>query len=190
MSHASPKEPQQAEFDGEELLGLLAEVDAELPAEAQVEIAAIGGGVLALRWEDRMTADLDVVSESMPPELRTAAARVAGRHNLRPDWINDAAKIKTPDLDPQLELLYAGDRLTVYGAGPRYLLASKLFAARAHDFDDALRLADETGITDAEDMLDLLSDAYPHRLLTPRIEHHARQVAEAAQAAASSGQDE
>ncbi|MCY4104971.1 MAG: hypothetical protein OXG55_17185 [bacterium] len=190
MSRLPGNDSRQAEFDGEELLGLLAEVDAELPAEAQVEIAAIGGGVLALRWADRATADLDVVSESMPLALRSAAARVAGRHNLRPDWINDAAKIKTPDLDPQLELLFAGDRLTVYGAGPRYLLATKLFAARAHDFDDALRLAAETGITDADDMLDLLADAYPHRLLTPRIEYHARQVAEAAQAGTQPGQGE
>ena len=181
MSDAPPNNPRQAEFGGEELLGLLAEVDAELPEGAHVEIAAIGGGVLALRWADRTTGDLDVVSESMPPELRSAAARVARRHDLRPDWINDAAKVKVPDLDPQLEVLYAGDRLTVYGAGPRYLLATKLFAARAHDFDDALRLAAETGITDAEEMLDLLADAYPHRLLTPRIEHHARQVAAAAQ---------
>ena len=135
--------------------------------------------MLALRWGDRMTADLDVVSDSMPPELRSAAAAVADHHDLRPDWINDAAKIKTPHLDPQLEVLYAGDRLKVYGAGPRYLLATKLFAARAHDFDDAVRLATETGFTTSDEMLDLLSAAYPYRLLTPRIEYNAREVARA-----------
>ena len=99
----------------------------------------------------------------------------------RPEAGLDAAKIKTPHLDPQLEVLYAGDRLTVYGAGPRYLLATKLFAARAHDFDDAVRLAAETGITTSDEMLDLLSAAYPHRLLTPRIDYNAREVARAVQ---------
>lgn len=181
MSNSPDDDLRQAQFDGATLLGLLAEVDAELPQGVDVEVAAVGGGVLAIRWDDRMTADLDVVSESMPPELRSAAAAVADRHALRPDWINDAAKIKTPNVDPQLELLYAGDRLTVYGAGPRYLLATKLFAARAHDFDDAVRLAAETGITKPEEMLDLLSAAYPHRLLTPRIEYNTREVARAVQ---------
>ena len=182
MSDSPGDDLRQAEFDGATLLGLLAEVDAELPQGADVQIAAVGGGVLALRWDGRMTADLDVVSESMPSDLRSAAVAVAARHDLRPDWINDAAKIKTPSVDPQLELLYAGDRLTVYGAGARYLLATKLFAARAHDFDDAVRLAAETGITESEEMLDLLSAAYPHRLLTPRIEYNAREVAGAVQA--------
>ena len=170
---------QPAPFDGATLLNLLAEVDAELPPEITAEIAAIGGAVLTLRWSDRMSMDVDVVSESMPQELRSAAAVIAARHGLRPDWINDAAKVKTPDLDPELEVLYRGDRLTVYGAGTRYLLASKLFAARDTDFDDAVRLAEELGLTDADEMLELLSDAYPRRLLTPRNDYNARMVAEA-----------
>lgn len=172
---------QPAPFDGATLLNLLAEVDAELPLGVTAEIAAIGGAVLTLRWSDRMSIDVDVVSESMPQELRSAAAVVAARHGLRPDWINDAAKVKTPDLDPELEVLYGGNRLTVYGAGTRYLLASKLFAARDTDFDDAVRLAEELGLTDADEMLRLLSAAYPRRLLTPRNDYNARMVAEAVQ---------
>lgn len=178
MTH-HPSDAQPAPFDGATLLTLLTEVDAELPRGSTVEIAAIGGAALTLRWSDRMSMDVDVVSEFMPPELRSAAAAVAARYGLRPDWINDAAKVKTPNLDPQLEVLYRGDRLTVYGAGTRYLLASKLFAARDTDFDDAVRLAEELGLTDAEKMLELLSDAYPRRLLTPRNEYNARMVAEA-----------
>ena len=45
----------------------------------------------------------------------------------------------------------------------------------------AVRLATETGITTSDEMLDLLSAAYPHRLLTPRIEYNAREVARAVQ---------
>ena len=192
MTHA-PSDPQPAPFDGATLLTLLTEVNAELPHGSTVEIAAIGGAALTLRWSDRMSMDVDVVSELMPPELRAAAATVAARYGLRPDWINDAAKVKTPNLDPQLEVLYRGNRLTVYGAGTRYLLASKLFAARDTDFDDAVRLAEELGLTDAEEMLELLSDAYPRRLLTPRNEYNALMVAEAVQQRAApraAGDDE
>ena len=40
MSDSSDVDLRQAEFDGAELLGLLAEVDAELPQGADAEIAA------------------------------------------------------------------------------------------------------------------------------------------------------
>lgn len=172
-----PSYPQ--ELSGDELLGYLAEVDAELPSGSHIEIAAAGGGALALRWATRTTTDLDIVSEGMPQSLRAAAAVVAERHGLRPDWINDAAKAFAPSLDPQLKAAYTGERLRVFVAGTRYLLATKLFSGRDADFDDAVRLATEDGIGNAEEMLNLLSVAYPSRLLTPRVEYYTRQVAEA-----------
>lgn len=70
-------DPQPALFDGPALLNLLAEVDAELPEGSVVEIAVIGGAALTVRWADRMSMDVDVVSDFMPPELRTAGAAVA-----------------------------------------------------------------------------------------------------------------
>lgn len=176
-----PSDRRHTPLDADTLLALLDEVNAELPEGSTAEVAAIGGAVLALRWADRLSEDLDVVSDSMSPALRAAAAAVADRHGLMSDWINDAAKISTPNLDPELVVLYRGDRLTVYGAGSRYLLATKLFAARDDDFDDAVRLAQETGITDAEGMLELLSAAYPDWVLTPRNEYIVHLVAEAAQ---------
>ena len=183
-----PSYPQ--ELSGDELLGYLAEVDAELPSGSHIEIAAAGGGALALRWATRTTTDLDIVSEGMPQSLRAAAAVVAERHGLRPDWINDATKAFAPSLDPQLKAAYTGERLRVFVAGTRYLLATKLFSGRDADFDDAVRLATEEGIGDAEEMLNLLSSAYPSRLLTPRVEYYTRQVAEAVRQRALQGQAE
>ena len=102
----------------------------------------------------------------------------AGRHGLRADWINDAARLNLPRLDPQLEPVYEGSRLTVYIAGPRYLLATKLIAGRDVDLDDAVHLAIDAGVTTAAAMLDLLAAAYPATLLTPRIQYAAEMVAE------------
>ncbi len=176
-------------FGNRELLAYLAEVDAELPVGAYVEIAAIGGAAISFRRPSRLSDDVDVVSEGMPQELRDAAAAVAARRGLRSDWINDAARLSLPRLDPQLETVYRGDRLTLHIAGPRYLLATKLLAGRDVDMDDAVHLAIDAGVTTAEAMLDLLAEAYPAPLLTPRTQYIADQVAAAVAAQLNLGVD-
>ena len=164
-------------FDNTALLLYLAEVDAELPPGSHVEIAVIGGAAISFSDPARLSDDVDVVSEGMPSELRDAAVVVASRHGLRADWINDAAKVGLPRIDPQLKTVYSGDRLTVHAAGPRYLLATKLVAGRAVDIGDAVHLAIDSGVTTADAMLDLLTEAYPGPMLTPRVQYTAEQVA-------------
>ena len=102
-----------ATFDSAELLARLAEVDAELPDGEHIQIAVIGGAAILFLRPGRFTNDGDVISEGMPQILREVAARVAARYGLRSDWINDAAKIGLPHLDPELETIYRGKRLTV-----------------------------------------------------------------------------
>ena len=130
-----------AVFDSAELLVRLADVDAELPGDEHIEIAVIGGAAITFLRAGRVTNDVDVISEGMPQTLRDAAARVASRHALRTDWINNAAKIGLPRLEPQLETIYRGERLTVHRAGPKYLLATKLNAGRPIYIEDAVHLA-------------------------------------------------
>ena len=62
----------------------------------------------------------------------------------------------------------------------------KLFANRERDFDDAVRLSQETGINTAAEMLRLIDDAYFHNAIPAEIEDFARTV-EAAVAAAPGG---
>ena len=162
-------------FNNAELLAYLAEVDALL--SARVEIAVIGGAAISFSDPARLSDDVDVVSEDMPQELRDAASAVAHRHGLRADWINDAAKIGLPRLDPQLTTVYRGDCLIVYATGPKYLLATKLLAGRAVDIGDAMNLAIAAGVTTVDAMLDLLSEAYPAAMLTPRVQYTVEQVA-------------
>ena len=126
-------------FDNTELLLYLAEIDAELPPGTLTEIAVIGGAAISFRNPDRLSDDVDIVSDGMPQELRGATATIAG---------------------------------------PRYLLATKLLAGRDVDVDDAVHLAVDADVTTAAAMLDLLAEAYPATLLTPRIQYTAEVVAE------------
>ena len=113
-------------FSAEQLPALLSELDAELASEnldTPCRIVIAGGAAIALRVPSRVTGDVDVVSEGMPAAVRRAAERVASRHGLRPDWINDAAKLKTVAVAADPEPVFEGARLVVESVGPRYLLA-------------------------------------------------------------------
>ena len=96
---------------------------------------------------------------------------------MRSDWINDAAKIGLPHLDPELETIYRGKRLTVHRAGVKYLLATKLMAGRPVDLEDAVHLAIAADITTREGMLNLLEAPFPTSMLTPRVQYTVELVA-------------
>ena len=69
--------PGGREFTKTELLGYLAEVDAEFPVPDSgepVEIAVIGGAAIGFLVPGRVTDDVDAISEGMPEKLRVAAA--------------------------------------------------------------------------------------------------------------------
>ena len=106
----------------------------------------------------------------------------------------DAAKIGLPHLDPELETIYRGKRLTdpeletiyrgkrltsdvVHRAGVKYLLATKLMAGRPVDLEDAVHLAIAADITTREGMLNLLEAPFPTSMLTPRVQYTVELVA-------------
>ena len=177
---------EHASFGGEQLMELLTELDAELGAEnagsVPYRIAIAGGAAMALRLSDRLTGDVDVVSEAMHPAVRRAAQRVASRHDLRPDWINDAAKLKTVSVEPDLEPVFEGANLVVESVGAKYLLAMKLASARLVDKADCVALVAELGIQGLDELLDVVEAALPNqRHRTVRMRYFAQEVVEAAQ---------
>ena len=95
--------------------------------------------------------------------VRQAAAAVAEREGLAEDWLNDAVKGFLPGPAPGTRSASTGfDSLIVDVASPRYLLAMKLFAARAEiDADDIILLYRQLGFTTVEEGLDLIKQAYP-----------------------------
>ncbi|MDE0171390.1 MAG: hypothetical protein OXS29_18085 [bacterium] len=115
-------------------------VDALGEVDEPYALLVVGGAAISMQWNPRrLTHDVDVVSEGLPPALWKGAAEVAaGIEGVRADWINNAAKIKvlSPLVDADPTLLYEGRNLRVYGASARYVTAMKAFAGRPWDLED------------------------------------------------------
>ena len=164
MDSATNDYSEFSSFSGANLRELFVEVDRELEADdfdAPCRIVIVGGAMIALRDSARVTGDVDVVSDGMPQSLRRAVELVAARHNLRPDWINDGAKMKTVALDARPQPVFEGSCLIVESASPRYVLAMKLVSARPLDEPDCVLLAQELGVSSVDELLDLVEEAVP-----------------------------
>ena len=168
-----------------------------------------GGAALALLWDDRLTRDVDVlehrfrtpadlhgerraravdfISMRFPAELVRAARLVAEAERLPPNWLNGAVAIFTPGCDLQAQALYRSGCLVVEAPSRAVLLAMKLHAGRGQDLEDAARLAYETGMTEPERLLDLVSDAYGSDAVTVDTSHFAERALALAKSAPRSG---
>lgn len=176
-------DPMWVSLDGARIRQLLTELDDELDVEITgegiIQFVLVGGAALALGWNFRGTADLDFINDNLPPELRRAIALVAERNGLEPDWMNDAAKIKIPNvrtLPPKYDTLFEGKKILVASPGPEFLLAMKLFTGRTHDFDDCVFLIQQTNLTTLEELLDLIERGYPTLKIPARCQYFAQKV--------------
>ena len=154
-----------------DIRALLDDLSHELAARgAKAELFLVGGAALAVAYDaTRATRDLDAVF--IPSDVvRQAAAAVADRKGLAQDWLNDAVKRFLPGPDPDAQRFYSSDSLIVDVASPRYLLAMKLFAARAEiDADDIILLYRQLGFTTVDEGLDLVQQAYPGRPIPAKV---------------------
>ncbi len=155
----------------EDIRALLDDLSTELAARgARAELFLVGGAALAVAYDAmRATRDLDAVF--IPTDVvRQAAAAVAEHKGLAEDWLNDAVKGFLPGPDPDAQRFYSSDSLIVDVASPRYLLAMKLFAARAEiDADDIILLYRQLGFTTVDEGLDLVEQAYPGRPVPAKV---------------------
>jgi hypothetical protein len=115
----------------EDINRLFAELAAELDAVGQrAEIFLVGGAAIALCFDGRRsTRDLDAVF-APTDSVRKAAAAVADREGLDPDWLNDAVKWFLPGTDQNAVRYFEAPGLLVDVASAEYLLAMKLFSSR------------------------------------------------------------
>ena len=128
------------------------------------ELFLVGGAVMCLAYAARpSTQDVDGFFRPAR-EVRAAAARVAHRMDLAPDWLNDAVKgylSKHGNFRAWLEL----SNLRVMVAQPEYLLAMKCLAFRIgaefHDEGDIRYLLRHLDVQNYEQALELITRYYP-----------------------------
>lgn len=170
---------QESPLDAQRLHQLLADVDRRLAERHSTAILfVVGGAAMALGYDaTRSTHDIDALFRPSPV-VREVAKLVGEDHGLAPDWLNDAAKGFLPGADDEPRTVFESAHLRVQVPSPEYLLAMKLFSGRgSRDVDDSIRLAQLTGLTSQEQLLDLLSSKYPAQLLLPKHRYFAMQVA-------------
>jgi hypothetical protein len=91
----------QGPLSADDIRRLLGELASELDAAGQrAEIFLVGGAAIALCFDARRaTRDLDAVF-TPTDSVRRAAASVADREGLDPDWLNDAVRASYRGLTP------------------------------------------------------------------------------------------
>ena len=151
-----------AAADLRRLFGLLNEELVRVESEG--ELFLVGGAVMCLAYAVRpSTQDVDAFFRPAG-EVRAAAARVAIRAGLEPDWLNDAVKgylSERGDFRSWLEL----SNLRVMIAQPGYLLAMKCLAFRIgaefHDEDDIRYLLRHLDLKSYDKAVELVTRYYP-----------------------------
>lgn len=131
---------------------------------ARVGIRVVGGAAIALLNADRrVTQDIDVLIHPAG-SVQDVVDEMAAEHGLRPDWLNDAVKAKTPFVgdDDWVELLREGD-VSVFIASTPLLLAMKLSANRGiRDTDDIHFLLEACGVESLEQAQEIY-ERYHHQ---------------------------
>lgn len=141
----------------DEIRDLLREVGAVLARRgSEATIYVVGGAAMALSFDARRTTrDVDVAFRGDRADVEQAAAEVAARHNLPPDWLNGhaAAFMSNEPDDDAAELTLPGLRVVV--ASDAHLIAMKLRSMRDRDLADLDALFRHAGISTPQEAADI-----------------------------------
>jgi hypothetical protein len=147
-------------------------LDEELAAaDSEGEVYLVGGAVMCLALGARdSTRDLDALFR--PTRIiREAAARVAARADVPPNWLNDAVKGFLGERGQWQDYLQLG-HLRVFTATPAYLLAMKCAAMRLgeefHDLDDVRYLLRYLNIATPAEALAVVTRYFDESQLHPK----------------------
>ncbi|MGG7509696.1 DUF6036 family nucleotidyltransferase [Plantibacter sp. YIM 135249] len=148
-------------LDPERVHALLGELATGLISRGVTgHLVVVGGAAIALRYPDddavRVTTDIDAVY--VPRDAVNAeVARIAERHGLPINWLNDRASPWLPDR--ALPIGYETS-FTIESATDRELIAMKMAAFRPQDLHDLTILARRVGATAPMDLVDIAIGVY------------------------------
>lgn len=156
-----------------------------LDRKALGEIAIYGGSAILLQFDWRKASrDIDarVTSDSSHGLIMAAAADAASHLGLPRSWLSENvtmyARRGEGEADRVLVGLYPSPErfgLRVTAAKPAYLLAMKLSALERttndnRDYDDAIRLSIECGVSTADGLREIYRQFFPDETIPPRAE--------------------
>lgn len=155
-----------------------------------VELAVVGGAAIVLLFVARpATRDVDAVISGDTAFVREQTQRVAHDRGWREDWLNDSVKgfLSVRHNDPDVMRLfrtYPSEReagMRVFVARAEYLLAMKCLAMRvgspaSRDADDIRTLIRHLGLSDADQVLEIVASYYPNRLIRPRTQFGVQEI--------------
>ncbi len=168
-----------ANLDRERLIELFTELGAVLADRAVTgELFVVGGAAMALAYDARrLTSDVDGIFEPKSV-IYEAAETVVSRHpEIDSGWLNDAVKgfLPSAGANPRVLLEVPGLRVSVPATD--YLLAMKTLASRVdRDDDDIVFLANELGLSTADEVLDVVSRFYSASRIEAKVQFYIEQL--------------
>lgn len=141
------------------------------------EVGICGGAVMCLVFNARKsTKDVDAIF-SPTKAIRTAAAKVATRHGVPKDWLNDAAKGYFLQPPPPVEVMNLSN-LRVWAPSPAYMLAMKCLSARfdTHDADDVKFLVKHLRLTTPDAVFGIVEQYYPKRVIPAKTQFFIEEI--------------
>lgn len=163
----------------QEITEYIEELNDELRiADVKGEICLYGGAVMCLVYDARpATKDVDAIFKPAR-QIREAVKKVADKHLLKEDWLNDAVK---GFVVPHKQTVYFNlSNLKVYVPEPDYLLAMKTLSARvdATDKGDIKFMIEQLNIKNAEEVFSILEKYYPRRQIKPATQFFVEELFE------------
>jgi hypothetical protein len=149
-----------------QITSYLSELAEILGEDGRLEkIVVVGGALLAHYGIRDGTRDVDTVRR-VSEQLKAAAAAVAERHDLAPDWLNArAAPFRPATLDEaDCEVMLEKGRLLVLAAPIDQVFLMKLNSARSIDQADLVLIWPRTSFKTAEEVVDAYWEAFPEAL--------------------------
>jgi hypothetical protein len=155
-------------MDKDQMISALSRLNEKLRSTDETgEIILFGGAVMCLVFGSRgYTRDIDAVFEPKG-SIYAYAREVAKEEGLPLNWLNDGVK-GWLYVEPETDLVMQLSNLRVMAAKPEYILSMKCYAARldTDDLNDAKVLVNHLGLTDRNQVLDIVEKYIPSKLLS------------------------